>query len=89
MAWRCSGASNAELITKLRGAVASLPVRGLFWLICIAEAGLITTDRCEKAMLATDRAKYVRLATDAYIDAPSGIGHAATISAPQCVPIYD
>ncbi len=45
--------------------------------------GILKTERVINAFLSVDRADFVRLPTDAYMDAPSSIGHAATISAPH------
>ncbi len=63
MAWRSSGATNAELVDNL------------------CRHDMITDARVRAAFLAVDRAHYAPRAP--YQDAPQGIGHRATISAPH------
>ncbi|THY86035.1 protein-L-isoaspartate O-methyltransferas-like protein [Aureobasidium pullulans] len=48
---------------------------------CLADNGLIKTDRVKQAMKSVDRAHYAPAAP--YRDSPQSIGHAATISAPH------
>lgn len=76
MSWMCSGKTNAELVTNLSSRI--IPVGS----------------RVGPAMLKVDRANYVadnswsaarkaKAKAEAYMDAPMGIGHDATISAPH------
>lgn len=47
----------------------------------LVTAGIISSERVQRAMLAVDRGNYTLV--DPYADSPQGIGHGATISAPQ------
>jgi protein-L-isoaspartate(D-aspartate) O-methyltransferase len=67
MAWRCSGASNEELLANMRAA-------GLVTSKRIAHAMTKVDRRCYVP---------VRAAKEAYTDSPQSIGYGATISAPH------
>lgn len=51
---------------------------------CIAEAGILASDKAEAAMLAVDRARYCH-ESEPYLDRPRRIGYNVTISAPHMV----
>ncbi|KAF5330163.1 hypothetical protein D9611_010564 [Ephemerocybe angulata] len=72
MAWRCSGTSNAKLVSNLHDGL-HLPGGGHL------------SEPVVKALNAVDRANYVRDKRDvnAYDDSPQTIGYGATISAPH------
>jgi protein-L-isoaspartate(D-aspartate) O-methyltransferase len=96
MAWRSHGATNEELVAKLKSKpyiwlkrvtnASGIPYDyGLTYLHALTRLGnrIIQSERVEKAMKGVDRGDYCSYSP--YYDSPQQIGYQATISAPHMV----